>query len=192
MRSQLDHPLLSKTTPLALVTGGGPGAMEMGNRLAKELDILSCANIVDFQLRPDSIVNEQKQNPYVEAKMTYRLDQLVERQAEFYLDFPIFVMGGIGTDFEFALEELRHKVGSRPVGPILLFGSPNYWKEKITPRFQCNLKAGTIKGSEWVSNSFFCITGADQGLRLYREFFEGKIKTGPEGPIYDDGFVTFS
>ena len=192
MRPHIDHPLLNQNIPLALVTGGGPGAMEMGNRMAKELDILSCANIVDFQLQPDRVVNEQKQNPYVEAKMTYRLDQLIERQAEFYLDFPIFVMGGIGTDFEFALEEVRHKVGGRPSGPIILFGDPQYWKEKITSRYQCNLKAGTIKGSEWVSNTFFVIQSADAGLRLYREFFTGKLKIGQDGPLYSDGFVIYN
>jgi predicted Rossmann-fold nucleotide-binding protein len=190
LREEIDHPLLNKKTPLALVTGGGPGAMEMGNRMAKELDILSCANIVDFQLRPDMVVNEQKQNPYVEAKMTYRLDHLIERQAEFYLDFPIFVTGGIGTDFEYALEEVRYKVGSRPVGPIILFGEIDYWREKITQRFQCNLKTGTIKGSEWLSNSFFCIQTAEQGLSIYRDFFLGKMKIGADGPIIPEGFIS--
>lgn len=189
MRPDVLHPLLSGNTPLALVTGGGPGAMEMGNRMAKELDILSCANIVDFQARSDSVVNEQRQNPYVEAKMTYRLDHLIERQAEFYLDFPIFVMGGIGTDFEYALEELRHKVGSRLFGPIILFGDPAYWQEKITSRYKCNLRNGTIKGSEWVSNSFFCIQSAEEGLQIYKDFFSGKLKIGKEGPVYPDGFV---
>lgn len=192
MRDEVDHPLLNKKTPLALVTGGGPGAMEMGNRMAQQLNLLSCANIMDFQSRPDRVVNEQKQNPYVEAKMTYRLSHVIERQAEFYLDFPIFVMGGIGTDFEFALEELRHKVGSPPFGPIVLFGEPGYWKQKISSRFQCNLKSGTIIGSEWVSNSFFCITTAEQGIRLYSDFFTGKLDIGPQGPIYDDGFVIYT
>ena len=189
MQKETNHPLLNPKTNLALVTGGGPGAMEMGNRMAKELNILSCANIVDFQRGGSSVINEQKQNPYVEAKMTYRLDQLIERQAEFFLDFPIFVMGGIGTDFEFALEELRHKVGYRKYGPIMLFGQPDYWREKITHRYQCNLRCGTIKGSEWVSNSFFCIQTAQQGLKVYRDFFDNKLLMGPEGPIYQDGFV---
>lgn len=189
MRAEVNHPLLHSKTPLALVTGGGPGAMEMGNRMAKELQILSCANIVDFQLKSDMVVNEQRQNPYVEAKMTYRLDHLIERQAEFYLDFPIFVMGGIGTDFEYSLEEVRHKVGSRPFGPIILFGAPEYWREKITSRYKCNARTGTIKGSEWVSNSFFCIENAEQGLKVYRDFFQGKLPIGREGPVYEDGFV---
>ncbi|MCH9608921.1 MAG: hypothetical protein S4CHLAM45_03400 [Chlamydiales bacterium] len=189
MKAKLSHPLLTDKTPLALVTGGGPGMMEVGNKLAKDLGILSCANIADFTPKDGTVVNEQEQNPYIEAKMTYRLDHLVERQAEFYLDFPIFLMGGIGTDFEFSLEEVRHKVGARPNSPILLFGPEKYWEEKITSRFTSNLNAGTIKGSEWVSNSFFCVENSDQALQIYRDYFENKLPIGKDGPIYDKGFV---
>jgi predicted Rossmann-fold nucleotide-binding protein len=121
--------------------------------------------------------------------MTYRLDKLVERQSEFNLDFPFFLMGGIGTDFEYALEEVRRKVGAASPTPILLFGEPGYWSEKITHRFQCNLKTGTIAGSEWVSNCFFCVRNASEGLKIYKQFFSGTLKIGPQGPIYNDGFV---
>lgn len=190
MRSQANHPLLNKNTPLSLVTGGGPGAMEIGNQVAKELHILSCANIVDFRAKEgDPVINEQLQNPYIEAKMTYRLDKLVERQAEFNLDFPIFLTGGIGTDFEYAIEEVRRKVGSVAITPILLFGDVEYWQEKVTSRFKCNLKTGTIKGSEWVSNCFFCVQNAEQGLKVYRKFFQGSLLIGRQGPMYEDGFV---
>lgn len=188
MREHVSHPFLKRDTPLALVTGGGPGVMEIGNKVAKELNILSCANVVDFRPTPESIVNEQKQNPYIEAKMTYRLDKLVERQAEFHLDFPIFLMGGIGTDFEFALEEVRRKVGMVTALPIILFGEPDYWRQKITSCFQCNLKTGTIKGSEWISNCLYCIQSAEQGLHVYRQFFEGTLPIGKEGPVYEQGF----
>lgn len=188
MRPQVNHPLLNKNTPLCLVTGGGPGAMEVGNLVAKELHILSCANIVDFQKKDGPVVNEQIQNPYIEGKMTYRLDKLVERQAEFNLDFPIFLTGGIGTDFEYSLEEVRRKVGSIAITPVLLLGDPAYWKEKITSRFQCNLQNGTIAGSEWVSNCFFSVQTPQQGLKIYREFFDGTLPIGKNGPIYPDGF----
>ncbi|MCE5316963.1 MAG: hypothetical protein LLG04_06320, partial [Parachlamydia sp.] len=190
MRDEMQHPLLHKDTPLALVTGGGPGAMEVGNRVAMELNILSCANVVDFRPRDDSSpINEQIQNPYIQAKMTYRLDKLVERQAEFHLDFAIFLQGGIGTDFEFSLEEVRRKVGAAPALPVLLFGDADYWRKKLTSRFRCNLESGTIKGSEWLSNCFYCIQTAKQGLKVYREFFKGTLPIGKKGPIYDEGFV---
>lgn len=190
MRSEFNHPLLNDRTPLALVTGGGPGVMEVGNRVAQELDILSCGNLVDFTPKDGSVVNEQKQNPHVEAKMTYRLEKLVERQAEFHLDFPIFLEGGIGTDFEFAMEEVGRKVGTTPAHPVLLFGSPEYWRKKITSRFQCNLESGTIAGSEWVSNCFYCIQNATQGLDIYRRYFAGTLPIGKEGPVYQEGFCS--
>ncbi|HSW72872.1 MAG TPA: LOG family protein [Chlamydiales bacterium] len=189
MKNSMAHPLLNENTPISLLTGGGPGAMEVGNRVAKKLGIVSCANIVDFR-SPNGVVNEQKQNPYIDAKMTYGLDKLVERQAEFYLDFPIFLMGGIGMDFEYTLEEVRRKVGAAPLTPIMLFGSKEYWQSKISSRFRCNLQTGTIKGSEWVSNCFFCIQKAEQGLQVFRKFFQGTLPIGKQGPIYEDGFLT--
>lgn len=192
MRDRMKHEKLQPGTPLALVTGGGPGAMAVGNRVARNLNILSCANIVDFGQKASSVVNEQHQNPYVDAKMTYRLDKLVERQAEFNLDFPIFVPGGIGTDFEYCLEEVRRKVGAVESTPILLFGERSHWSDKITPRFQTNRKAGTIKGSEWISNSFFLVQSAEEGIAVYEAYFSGKLPIGKDGPVYEKGFVDVS
>ncbi len=189
MKESFCHPLLNRETPIALVTGGGPGAMELANRLAKELGILSCANIADFRLKSDGFVNEQLQNRYIDAKMTYRLAELVERQAEFNLDFPIFVQGGIGTDFEYCLEEVRRKVGCIYPTPVLLFGDVEYWKSKITDRYQCNLSHGTIKGSEWISGCFFCVQTAEEGLHVYRKFFEGTLRVGKEAQKEELGFV---
>jgi len=190
MRATVQHPLLSKDTPLVLITGGGPGAMETGNRIAKELKILSGARLSDFGSTSQNVVNEQRANPYIEAKMTYRHYELVERQAEFNLDFPIFVMGGIGTDFEFCLEEVRRKVGCVTPTPILLVGDVEYWKAKITSRYEVNLKNGTIKGSEWVSSCFYCIQTAAQALEVYRQYFAGELKLGKESPQHPLGFVT--
>ncbi len=188
LRSQVNHPLLGPDIPLALVTGGGPGAMEVGNRVARNAGILSCANIVDFRPQDNSVVSEQTQNPYVDAKMTYRLDRLVERQAEFYLDLPILLPGGVGTDFEHLLEEVRRKTGACPANPILLFGETDYWRAKITSRFQMNRASGTIRGSEWISNCFYCVQTAAQALSVLERFFRGTLPIGRDGPVYPDGF----
>ncbi|MDN3506623.1 MAG: hypothetical protein P0S96_05285 [Simkaniaceae bacterium] len=186
IKKTASHPLLSPDTPLSLVTGGGPGVMESGNRVARKLDILSCANIVDLT------GIEQRQNPYIDAKMTYRLDKLVERQAEFNLDFPIFLVGGIGTDLEFALEQVRRKVGIGLPTPVLLLGPPDYWRDKITPHFERNLKSGTIKGYEWVSNCFYCIETAEAALKIYKQYFSGTLPIGKNAPIAPEGFIIAS
>lgn len=189
IRAEYNHPLLNPETPIALVTGGGPGLMEVGNRAAKRVGVLSCANIVDFRNSANLNIQEQKQNPHIEAKMTYRLDRLVERQAEFHLDFPIILTGGYGTDFEHCLEEVRRKVGSVAPTPVLLFGSAEYWRQKISYRYRCNLEAKTILNSEWVSNCFYCVSNAEQGLKVYRQFFSNSLSIGPNYPAYEDGFV---
>lgn len=182
LQQHCDHPLLNPNRPLALVTGGGPGVMEVGNRVARNLGILSCANIVDFR------GIEQEANPYIDAKMTYRLDRLVERQGEFNLDFPIFLFGGIGTDFEFALEQVRRKVGIGDPTPVLLLGPKEYYRDKITPHYKRNIKAGTIAGAEWVSNCFYATENPDAAIKMYRDFFSGTLPIGPDYPSAPEGF----
>ena len=192
LQKKTEHPLLNPETPVALVTGGGPGAMEVGNKVAKDLNIISCGNVVDFRLKDKSVVREQEANPYLDAKMTYRLDHLIERQAEFHLDFPICLPGGYGMDFEYSLEEVRRKVGSTVATPVLLFGPTEYWQQKITGRFQCNLKGGTIKGSEWVSNCFYSIENAEEGVLVLEKFFSETLPIGKKGPVYKHGFCIVS
>ncbi|RNF07124.1 hypothetical protein TraAM80_03476 [Trypanosoma rangeli] len=195
LRHYCNHPLLNPNKTLALVTGGGPGAMEVGNRVAKSLGILSCGLFVDFGAlshRPGATINEQKRNPYVDAFMTYRSNKLVERQSDFNLDFPIFLTGGIGTDFEYALEEVRRKVGSVPPNPILLFGTLNEYTNKITGRYRENLRAGTIKGSEWICSIPWLVTTGAEAWEVYRRFFNGQLLVGPDAPLNDRGFVLAS
>jgi len=190
LRPQSQHPLLNQATEIAMVTGGGPGVMEVGNRVAVSLGILSCANVLDFGR--NRVVNEQRTNPFIEAKMTYRLDKLVERQAEFELDFPIFLMGGIGTDFELFLEQVRRKTGASPPTPVLLFGSLEYWSAKLSHIWELNRQSGTIKDSEWVSNCFFQVENAHEALFVYSRFFAGTLPIGIKGPTYYRGFCNTS
>jgi hypothetical protein len=61
--------------------------------------------------------------------------------------------------------------------------------KKITSRFQTNLASGTISGSEWVSNCFYCIQTATQGLKIYQHYFNGTLAIGKHAPIHKEGFV---
>jgi predicted Rossmann-fold nucleotide-binding protein len=190
LRKTCEYELLNPGRPLALITGGGPGAMEVGNRVAKRLGILSCGMIVDFgslTRKPGATINKQKQNEFVEAFMTYQPEKLVERQADFKLDIPIFLTGGIGTDFEYALEEVRRKVSTTLPNPMILFGDT--WPSKITHRFQTNLAAGVIKGSEWIANVPFVVAGGKQALKVLASFFEGTLPVGPKHPGNNLGYV---
>ncbi|CCW72264.1 unnamed protein product [Phytomonas sp. Hart1] len=186
------HPLLNPTKPLSLVTGGGPGAMEVGNHVAKSLGILSCGLIVDFRSAasvPGSNINEQRQNPYVESFFAYRCNNLVERQSDFNLDFPIFLIGGIGTDFEYALEEVNRKVGAVSPTPIILFGAVEYWTSKISYRYHENCRKRTIKGSEWLSTIPWVVSTGKEALEVYRDFFDGVLPIGAGHPVNERGFM---
>ena len=189
MQKELNHDKLNPETAIAVSTGGGPGVMSMGNQIASELDLLSCGHAVGFTKPHEMDEIEELINPYIQAKMTYRLEQLIIRQSEFGLDFPIFCQGGVGTDFEHALELLRTQVGNRPPAPVLLFGPPEYWKSKITSVYKTNREIGTIRGSEWVSNVFFCVQNHKQALAIYYKYFTNRLEVGPDHPPADDGFV---
>jgi predicted Rossmann-fold nucleotide-binding protein len=188
MKNELDHDKLNPETAIAVSTGGGPGVMSMGNQIANELGLLSCGHAVDFRKPHETDEEEEPMNPYIQAKMTYGLEQLIIRQSEFGLDFPIFCQGGVGTDFEYALEILRTQVGNRPPAPVLLFGSPDYWKAKISSVYHINRKIGTIRGTEWVSNVFFCVQNHKQALAIYYKYFTNRLPIGPNHPPADDGF----
>lgn len=190
MKNEIDHEQLNPDVSIALVTGGGPGVMLVGNEIASELNILSCGHAVDFSIPHAIQGHKEEMNPYVQAKMTYRLEQLVVRQSEFKLDFPIFCQGGVGTDFELALERLRTQVGNKHPSPTILFGSPDYWREKITHQFKINQSMGMIRGSEWISNTFFCVQTAKDALSIYYKFFTNRLPIGKDHPPAEDGFVT--
>ncbi|WP_407365567.1 LOG family protein [Chlamydia pecorum] len=180
-------PGFPKNTSLAVITGGGPGMMELSNRIAKELSILSCGNLASIEYETEQA---EPTNSYVEAKMTYRLHSLIERQADFHVDLAVFLIGGVGTDLELALELVSLKTQKKSPTPVFLIGPETYWKEKVSSLYKINDAVGTIQNSEWIYNCLFCISSAEAGIRIFEDYVAQKLPIGPEYPAPQQGFVS--
>jgi uncharacterized protein (TIGR00730 family) len=104
-----------------VITGGGPGIMEAGNKGAKEMDGIS----VGLNIK---LPHEQSFNPYIDSDKNITFDFFFSRKVMFVKYALGFVVmpGGFGTLDEFfeALTLIQTKKAK--VFPIILFGS-EYW-----------------------------------------------------------------
>jgi uncharacterized protein (TIGR00730 family) len=124
-----DHPVYAQARDVgrrlaeagfAVVTGGGPGAMEAANRGAQEGDGVS----VGFNIE---LPHEQHENPYLDISVTfkhfYARKTMFVKAAEGFVIFP----GGFGT-----LDELFEALTLIQTGkvrhfPVVLFDA-GYWR----------------------------------------------------------------
>ncbi|KQV98031.1 TIGR00730 family Rossman fold protein [Rhizobacter sp. Root1221] len=115
----------SMTTPLYVVTGGGPGVMEAGNRGAFEIGGKSIGlNIV--------LPHEQAPNPYITPELCFQFHYFGLRKMHFLMRsiglvcFP----GGFGTLDEMFEVLTLMQTGKCRKRPILLFGR-EFWTKLI-------------------------------------------------------------
>ena len=107
----------------AVVTGGGPGAMEAANRGAHEAGGLS----VGFNIE---LPHEQHENPWLDISLRfkhfYARKTMFVRAAEGFVVFP----GGFGTVDELFESLTLIQTGKVLHFPVVLFGS-GYWRGLI-------------------------------------------------------------
>jgi uncharacterized protein (TIGR00730 family) len=140
-------------TPIHVVTGGGPGIMEAGNRGAFEVGGKSIGlNIV--------LPHEQQPNPYITPELCFQFHYFALRKMHFLMRsvalacFP----GGFGTlDELFEVLTLIQTGKSRP-RPILLFGAA-FWKRLID--FDLLIDTGMIAPDD--VNLFKFVETAEEG-----------------------------
>lgn len=112
-----------------IVTGGGPGIMEAGNRGAYDAGALSIGLNI-------TLPEEQHPNPYITPGLCFMFHYFAMRKMHFLIRAKALVVfpGGFGTlDELFDALTLRQTDRMQPI-PIILYGS-EYWKRVIDFQF---------------------------------------------------------
>ncbi|MBX3602755.1 MAG: LOG family protein [Rubrivivax sp.] len=112
-------------TPIYVVTGGGPGIMEAGNRGAHEVGGKSIGlNIV--------LPHEQAPNPYITPELCFQFHYFALRKMHFVMRSIALVCfpGGFGTLDELFETLTLVQTGKSRRRPILLFGR-EFWQRLI-------------------------------------------------------------
>jgi uncharacterized protein (TIGR00730 family) len=112
-------------TPIYVVTGGGPGIMEAGNRGAFEVGGKSIGlNIV--------LPHEQAPNPYITPELCFQFHYFALRKMHFLMRSIALVCfpGGFGTLDELFETMTLVQTGKSRKRPILLFGR-EFWERLI-------------------------------------------------------------
>ena len=127
-------------TPLYVVTGGGPGIMEAGNRGAFEVGGKSIGlNIV--------LPHEQAPNPYITPELCFQFHYFAVRKMHFVMRSIALVCfpGGFGTLDELFETITLVQTGKSRKRPILLFGRA-FWETLIN--FDHLVETGMISASD--------------------------------------------
>jgi uncharacterized protein (TIGR00730 family) len=112
-------------TPIYVVTGGGPGIMEAGNRGAHDVGGRSIGlNIV--------LPHEQAPNPYITPELCFQFHYFALRKMHFVMRSIALVCfpGGFGTLDELFETMTLVQTGKSRARPILLFGRA-FWEKLI-------------------------------------------------------------
>ncbi len=148
-------------TPIYVVTGGGPGIMEAGNRGAFEADGKSIGlNIV--------LPHEQAPNPYITPELCFQFHYFALRKMHFLMRSIALVCfpGGFGTLDELFETMTLIQTGKCRRRPILMFGR-DFWTRLID--FDLLIETGMI-GADDVSLFQFVETAEEAWGQLEAEY----------------------
>ena len=144
-----------------VVTGGGPGVMEAGNRGASDVGAPSVGlNIV--------LPHEQAPNEYITPDLCFNFHYFATRKIHFLLRARVVAIfpGGFGTLDEFFETLTLIQTGRMERIPLLLFGL-EFWKKVID--FQALADAGTISPDD--PNLFTVVDTAEEGWSVVRQHY---------------------
>jgi uncharacterized protein (TIGR00730 family) len=146
-------------TPIYVVTGGGPGVMEAGNRGAHEVGGKSIGlNIV--------LPHEQEPNPYITPRLCFQFHYFALRKMHFLMRSVALVCfpGGFGTLDELFETLTLIQTGKCRKRPILLFGR-DFWTKLIN--FDHLVETGMISPED--VNLFRYVETADEAWAVLQK-----------------------
>jgi uncharacterized protein (TIGR00730 family) len=147
--------------PIYVVTGGGPGIMEAGNRGAHEVGGKSIGlNIV--------LPHEQEPNPYITPKLCFQFHYFALRKMHFLMRSVALVCfpGGFGTLDELFETLTLIQTGKCRKRPVLLFGR-EFWTKLIN--FDHLVETGMISPED--VHLFRFVETADEAWSTLRELY---------------------
>ncbi len=144
-----------------VVTGGGPGVMEAGNRGASDVGAPSIGfNVV--------LPHEQAPNTYVSPELCFNFHYFATRKIHFLLRARVVAIfpGGFGTLDEFFETLTLIQTGRMDRIPLLLFGM-EFWRKVLN--FEALAEAGTISPDD--PDLFTVVDTAEEGWGVVRRHY---------------------
>jgi uncharacterized protein (TIGR00730 family) len=155
-----------------VVTGGGPGVMEAGNRGAADVGAPSVGlNIV--------LPHEQAPNLFITPDLSFNFHYFATRKIHFLMRARAVAIfpGGFGTLDEFFETLTLVQTGRMDKIPLLLFGI-EFWNKVIN--FEALAEAGTIGPND--HKLFTVVDSAAEGWAVIREHYNlPEIGDDPQG-----------
>ncbi len=163
-------------SPVYVVTGGGPGIMEAGNRGAHEIGGKSIGlNIV--------LPHEQAPNPYITPELCFQFHYFALRKMHFLMRSIALVCfpGGFGTLDELFETMTLTQTGKSRKRPILLFGR-EFWTRLID--FDWLIETGMISPGD--VGLFRFVETAEEAWAVLAEEYGFDLPETTTGAFADD------
>ncbi|GGE09958.1 3-isopropylmalate dehydrogenase [Aureimonas endophytica] len=144
-----------------IVTGGGPGVMEAGNRGAADVGAVSIALNI-------TLPHEQVPNPYATPELSFNFHYFALRKMHFLFRAKAIAIfpGGFGTMDELFEGLTLIQTGRMARMPVLLFG-PDFWRRVLDLDFLA--EEGTIAPDDLSLLTF--VETAEEGWAAIRAFY---------------------
>jgi len=146
---------------IAILTGGGPGAMQQATDIAHSLQIPVGANFIETV--------DQRTNQTADFYQTFQGRSRHSRQRWFEVaSFHIFCMGGVGTLEEVGLTLTDMKLGIIELSPVVFFGAagddPYWWPL----RRQLEVMVNNARAPSWLRSHVLMTNDPDEVPQFYR------------------------